>query len=100
VLITTTDLKTDYEVLGLVRGNKTKARHVGMDILALLRNLVGGEVKEYSSLLREAREEAIAEMVAEAEKLGADAIVGVRLATSQIGSGIAEVIAYGTAVKL
>ncbi|MBU1175459.1 MAG: YbjQ family protein [Alphaproteobacteria bacterium] len=88
------------ETLGLVRGNTIRARHVGTDIIAGLRNLVGGEVTEYTKLLGEAREQALDRMVAEAERLGADAIVGMRFATSMVAQGAAEILAYGTAVKL
>ena len=88
------------ETLGLVRGNTIRARHVGTDIVASLRNLVGGEVPEYTKLLAEAREQALDRMVAEAERAGADAIVGVRFATSMVAQGAAEILAYGTAVRL
>ena len=88
------------EVLGLVRGNTIRAKWFGKDILAGLRHLVGGELKEYTEMLSEAREQAIARMIDEAQTLGADAIVGVRLTTSQVMSGAAEILAYGTAVKL
>lgn len=88
------------ETLGLVRGNTIRARHVGTDIIASLRNLVGGEVPEYTKLLAEAREQALDRMVADAERLGADAIVGMRFATSMVAQGAAEILAYGTAVRL
>jgi len=100
MLLTTTDLRTDYEVLGLVRGSSTKAKHLGKDIVAAIRKLIGGDVKEYSELLEEARAEAEKRMVAEAEKLGANAIICVRYSTSSISSGIAEIVAYGTAVRI
>jgi len=100
MLMATVDLNTEYKVLGLVKGSTMRARHLGQDIMAGLRKLVGGEVAEYASLLIEAREEAIAGMVREAEKLGANAIIGVRFASSTITQGAAEVIAYGTAVKI
>lgn len=87
------------EVLGLVRGNTIRARHLGNDIVAGLRNLVGGEVKEYTQMISEAREEALLRMEEEAEKLGADAVVNVRFTTSQVMGGAAEILAYGTAVK-
>ncbi|AKS43266.1 YbjQ family protein [Wenzhouxiangella marina] len=86
--------------LGLVRGNTVRAKHIGKDILALLRNLVGGELNEYTDMLTEARNEALNRMVAQAESLGADAIVGVRLVTAQVASASAEMLAYGTAVRL
>ncbi len=88
------------EVLGLVRGNTIRARHVGRDIMAGLRNIVGGEIKEYTRMLTQARDEAISRMVKEAEALGANAVLGVRFTTSQTMSGAAEILAYGTAVRL
>lgn len=86
--------------LGMVRGNTIRARHVGRDVMASLRNLVGGEIPEYTKLFAEAREQAIDRMVEDAESLGADAIVGVRFSTSMVVSGAAELMVYGTAVKL
>jgi uncharacterized protein YbjQ (UPF0145 family) len=103
MLILTTDAvpgRETIEALGLVRGSTVRAKHLGADIVASLRNLVGGEVREYASLLAGAREQAIDRMVAEAEQLGADAIVGVRLETSQIQHAASEVVCYGTAVRL
>ncbi len=100
MLLSTVDLRTEYQVLGLVKGSSMKAKHLGKDIMAEIRKLVGGEVREYAELLTEAREEAIARMIAEADKLGANAVIGVRFATSTITSGAAEIIAYGTAVKI
>ncbi|MTI58382.1 MAG: YbjQ family protein [Firmicutes bacterium] len=88
------------EVLGLVRGNTIRARHVGQDIMAGLRNIVGGEVKEYTQMISEAREEALKRMVSEAEKLEADAVINIRFTTSQVMGGAAEILAYGTAVKI
>ncbi len=88
------------EVLGLVRGNTIRARHIGRDIMAGLRNIVGGEIKEYTRMLSQARDQAVERMVREAEKLGANAVVGVRFTTSQTMSGAAEILAYGTAVRL
>lgn len=88
------------ETLGMVRGCTVRAHHVGTDLIAYMRNLVGGEVFEYTKMLGEAREQAIDRMVEEARKLGADAIVDARFNTSDIASGAAEVLAYGTAVKL
>ncbi len=99
MLISTTDLKKDYEVLGLVRGSEMKAVHLGKDIMAGVRHLTGGDVKEYADLLKDARDEAVEEMVAEAEEMGADAVLGFRFATSTISRGTAEIVAYGTAVK-
>ena len=88
------------ETFGLVKGNTIRAKHIGKDILAGLRNLVGGEIKEYTEALSEAREIAINRMIEEAEKLEADAILGIRFTTSQIMGGAAELLVYGTAVKL
>ena len=99
LLTTATALNTAYEVLGIVIGNKVRAAHVGRDIMAALKNLVGGEVKEYADLMKQTREQAMKEMIAEAEKLGANGIIGIRFASAQIASGMEEIIAYGTAVK-
>ena len=88
-----------YEVLGLVRGNTTRARHVGRDILAGLKTLIGGEIKSYSDLMTQARDEATSRMIAEAEKLEADAIIGIRYATADVMQGASEILVYGTAVK-
>lgn len=86
--------------LGLVRGNTIRARHVGRDITAAFRNIVGGEISEYTKLLGEAREQALDRMVAEAKEIGANAIVMVRFSTSMVMSGAAELLAYGTAVVI
>lgn len=88
------------EVLGLVRGNTIRAKHIGKDIMAGLRNIVGGELTEYTEMITEAREEALNRMVAEAEKLRADAVVNVRFGTTQVSTGAAEILCYGTAVRL
>ena len=103
MLVTTIDRIPGHEiseVLGLVQGSTIRARHLGRDIMAGLRNVVGGEIKDYAQMLTEARQLAIQRMVKEAERLGADAILGVRLATAQTMAGAAEVLAYGTAVRL
>ena len=86
--------------LGLVRGSTIRARHMGRDIVAGLRTIVGGEIKEYTVMLAQAREEALERMIEQAEKMGADAIVGTRFVTSMVMSGAAEIVAYGTAVKV
>ena len=86
--------------LGLVRGNTIRARHVGKDIMAVLRNLVGGEVTEYTKMMSEAREQALDRMVEEARGLGANAVVDVRFVTSMLMQGAAELLAYGTAVVM
>jgi len=102
-LIVTTEYITGKEVeemLGAVRGNTIRARHVGSDIGAGLKSLIGGEIKGYVKALSSARDEAMERMIAEAEALGADGIIGVRFATSQVMAGAAEILVYGTAVKL
>lgn len=103
MLVVTTESvpgRETVEALGLVRGSTVRAKHVGADIVASLRNLVGGEVREYAALLAGAREQAVDRMVREAERLGADAVVAVRMETSQIQSSASEVVCYGTAVRL
>lgn len=103
MIVVTTDQvegKRITETLGLVRGSTIRARHVGRDIMASLRNIVGGEVKEYTVMLAQAREEALQRMIEQAEKMGANAIVGTRFVTSMVMSGAAEMVAYGTAVKV
>jgi len=87
-------------VFGLVRGNTIRARHLGRDIMAGLRNIVGGEIKEYTLMLSQARDQAVERMVSQAERLGANAVVGVRFTTAETMSGAAEILAYGTAVRL
>lgn len=88
------------EVLGVARGNTIRAKHVGTDIIAGLRNIVGGEVPEYTKLMAEAREQANDRMIRNAESMGADAIIGMHFTTSMITQGAAEILAYGTAVRL
>jgi len=88
------------ETIGLVRGTTVRARHLGKDILAFFKGIVGGEIDDYTKLLAEAREQAIDRMVAEAEARGADAIVSMRFGTSEITGAAAEILVYGTAVKL
>ncbi len=88
------------EVIGLVRGNTIRARHVGRDILAGLRNIVGGEIGDYTKMMAESREQCLDRMREEARSLGADAVVGTRFITSSLMQGAAELLAYGTAVKL
>ena len=88
------------EVLGIVRGNSVRARHVGRDIVAGLKNLVGGEISEYAELQAETREQANRRMILDAERLGADAVLCVRYTTSMIAQSASEILAYGTAVKL
>lgn len=101
MIVVTTDRIPGRQVvrtLGLVRGNTIRARHLGRDIVAVLRNLVGGEIKDYTKLLGEAREQAIDRMLEEAEALGADAVVEVRFETSQVMGAASELLCYGTAV--
>jgi uncharacterized protein YbjQ (UPF0145 family) len=90
--------KTIKETLGVVRGNTIRARHVGKDIGALFRNIIGGEITEYTKLMGESREQAMDRMVQNAQELGANAIVAVRFTTNSIMGGAAELLAYGTAV--
>lgn len=92
--------KTVTEHLGLVQGSTVRAKHVGRDIAAALKNIVGGEIKGYTELLVEARGEALERMVDQARAIGADAILNVRFTTSSITPGASELLAYGTAVKL
>ena len=102
ILVTTEHVPGQQETasLGLVRGSSIRARHLGKDIMATFRNMAGGEVLEYSKLLGESREQAIDRMIEEADSLGADAIIGVRFQTSMVMQGAAEMLWYGTAVKL
>jgi len=100
IVVTTHEIvgRRIIRTLGLVRGNTVRARHVGKDIMAFFRNIVGGEVREYTKLLGESRESALDRMVAEAETLGGNAIIGLRFATSEVAQNAAEILAYGTAV--
>ena len=88
------------EILGVVSGSTVRAKHIGRDLMAGLRNIVGGELTAYTELLQEARGEAIERMKKQASDMGADAIVNVRFSTSSIAQGAAELFAYGTAVRL
>jgi len=90
--------KRIVRTLGLVRGNTIRARHLGKDVLAMLRNVVGGEISEYTKMMAESREQAIDRMVQEAEELGANAVICTRFATSMLMQGASELLAYGTAV--
>lgn len=92
--------KEIVEVLGLVRGNTIRARHVGKDIMAGFKNIVGGEITDYTKMLAESREQALDRMTADAKRLGADAVLGIRFSTSSVMQGAAELLAYGTAVRL
>ena len=101
MIVTTSETIADTKIvktLGLVRGNTIRARHLGKDILAVFRNIVGGEIGEYTKLMGESREQSIDRMVQQATELGANAVVAVRLTTSMLMGGAAEIVAYGTAV--
>ena len=103
MLICTTDGvagRTVTQVIGLVRGSTVRSKHIGTDIVASLKSLVGGEMTGYSSLMAGAREQALDRMVSDARGMGADAIVGFRMETSTIMAGASEIVAYGPAVKL
>jgi uncharacterized protein YbjQ (UPF0145 family) len=88
------------ETLGLVRGNSTRARFFGRDIVAFFKNIAGGEISEYNDLLSNTRNKAIERMAKEAEKMGADAVMNIRFNTANVAQGVSEILAYGTAVKL
>jgi uncharacterized protein YbjQ (UPF0145 family) len=103
MIITNTDFVTGKEIkeiIGLVKGNTIQAKSIGKDIKAGFRHMVGGEIKEYTEMLAESREIALKRMKDKAEKQGADAVINVRFMTSSIMGGAAEILAYGTAVKL
>ena len=100
ILVNTEDIahKKIVTSLGLVKGNTIRARNLGRDIVAEFKNLIGGEIEEYTKLLGESREQALDRMAAEAEEMGANAVVNIRFSTSEIMNGAAEIMAYGTAV--
>lgn len=103
MIITNTDYISNKEVietLGLVKGNVIQAKHIGKDIIASFKQIIGGEIKQYTEMLSEAREIALKRMISKAEKLDADAVINVRFMTSMVMTGAAEILAYGTAVKL
>jgi len=103
MLLTTQDQFSEYDIiqtLGVVKGNTVRARHAGKDIIATFRNVVGGEIEEYTKLLAESREQSIDRMVSIAKMMGADGIVCIRFTTSSIMQAAAEMFVYGTAVKL
>ena len=103
MIITTTENvpnKNITEILGIARGSTVRARNIGSDIFAGLKNLVGGELSEYTKLQADSREQAMQRMEEDAQNLGADAVVNIRITTSVITQGAAEILAYGTAVKL
>lgn len=103
MILSTTDNipnKEVIEILGVARGSTVRARNVGRDLFAGLKSLVGGEIEEYTKLQAQAREQAMFRMQQDAEKMGADAIINIRLTTSMVMQGMSEILAYGTAVKL
>ncbi len=103
MIIATTNEVPGYKVketLGIVKGNTVRARHMGRDILAGFRNIVGGEITDYTKLLAESREQSLDRMIERASELGADAVIGIRFMTSSVMQGAAELLAYGTAVRL
>ncbi len=102
-IVTTTEHVPGYKVvkvLGIARGATVRAKHIGKDILAGIRNIVGGEVREYTEMLAEAREVALQRMIQHAKEMGANGVIGVRFMTSAVTTGVAEIFAYGTAVIL
>jgi uncharacterized protein YbjQ (UPF0145 family) len=103
VIITTTEYVQGYRItkmLGMVKGNTIRARHLGHDIAAVFRNIVGGEIKDYTKMMSETREQALDRMTEDATQLGANAIVSARFATCEMMHGAAELLAYGTAVVI
>ncbi len=101
MLLSTTDTIVGKKIvkhLGLVKGNTIRARHIGRDIMAWLRNIIGGEITDYTKLMAESREQALDRMIESARELGANAVVQVRFSTSEIMDGASEIMAYGTAV--
>ncbi|MEL6864300.1 MAG: YbjQ family protein [Bacteroidota bacterium] len=103
MLITTIDHipgREIVETLDIARGSTVRARNIGRDIFAGLKNIIGGEISEYTRLMAQSREQAINRMIADAESLGADAVINVRFTTAMVMAGCSEILAYGTAVKL
>ncbi len=103
MIVSTTDSIPNKKIVatyGLVRGSGIRARHIGTDIMAGFKSIVGGEIHQYSKLMGEVREQSIDRMIAEAKRMGANAVVGTRLTTSMVMQGAAELVAYGTAVKV
>jgi uncharacterized protein YbjQ (UPF0145 family) len=103
LIISTTEQiagKNIKETIGMVRGSTIRAKHLGKDIMATFRNMAGGEISEYTKMMAESREQAISRMIEDAERQGADAIVGVRFTTSMVMQNAAEILAYGTGVRL
>ena len=103
MILTTTEKipeKKISEILGIARGSTVRARNIGRDIFASIKNIIGGELSEYTKLQAESREQALQRMIEDGERLGADAIINIRISTSVITQGAAEILAYGTAVKI
>jgi len=103
IIISTIDFipnKEIVEVLGVARGSTVRARNVGRDIIATFKNIIGGEIEEYTKLQAESREQALERALEDAKRMGADAIIGLRMMTSMVAQGAAEILVYGTAVKL
>ena len=103
MIVVTTDSVAGKKVakaLGIVRGNTIRARHIGKDIKAIFRHIIGGEITDYTKLMAESREQALDRMVADAQRLGANAVISVRFATAMIMGGAAEILTYGTAAIL
>jgi len=103
MITTTTDFIPDQEIsdiLGIARGSTVRARNIGNDIFAGLKNIIGGEIDEYTKLQAQSREQALQRMIDDAQRMGADAVLNVRFTTSMVMQGAAEILAYGTAVKL
>ena len=99
-IVSIENIGKEYEVLGLVKGEIVQSKHFGRDFMAGMKTLVGGEITSYTDMLNEARQIAVKRMVDEAEELGADAVIGIRYSSAQMMQGAAEVLAYGTAVKI
>ena len=103
MILTTTEKipeKKIKEILGIARGSTVRARNIGRDIFASIKNIIGGELSEYTKLQAESREQALQRMIKDGERIGADAIINIRISTSVITQGAAEILAYGTAVKI
>ena len=103
MILSTTDKipnKEIAEIIGIARGSTVRARNIGRDFFAGLKNIVGGEIDEYTKLQAESREQALSRMQKDAERMGADAVINIRLTTSMVMQGCSEILAYGTAVKL
>lgn len=102
MIITNTEQVANYQItqsLGLVTGNVVRSKHVGRDIMASLKTIVGGEIRGYTEMMTDARSVAQTRMTEEAQRLGADAVINVRFTTSAVAAGMSEILAYGTAVK-